>query len=106
MQQLKFNIMKLQLDLDEKIIRIEQNVNLGDFFSKLEQLFPDLKWREFTLEAGNIIYWSNPISIPWVVPEPPYLTCPWRTYTTTFDLAGDVVINSSLTSGVYNIDIS
>jgi len=44
--------MKLQIDLDAKIIRIEENVNLGEFFSKLEELLPDLKWREYELKVS------------------------------------------------------
>lgn len=78
--------MKLQLDFDNKIITIEEKVNLGEFFSKLEELLPDLKWREFDLEMKVINYWYNPI--PW---DQSYPTYPWTTYND---------------SGIYNIDLT
>ena len=55
--------MKLQLDFDEKTIRIEEKVNLGELFNKLEEILSDLKWREFDLDN-----------------EPPCPTYPWITY--------------------------
>ena len=68
--------MKIQIDTVEKTIKIEEKVNLGELFSYMEQLFPDLKWREFDLEVGTIINWINPITFP-VYPQPfdPYY--PW-----------------------------
>lgn len=80
--------MKIQLDTDLKIIRLEEKVNLGEFFSKLEELLPDLKWREYELDVVPIINWTSPMVINPV--EPYYPTYPW--YTTT--------------GGTYNIDIT
>ena len=82
--------MKIQIDTTEKIIKIEEKVNLGELFSKLEELFPDLKWREFNLETNTAIYWTNPIQYPYY----PLIT---------YDVAGDPVISSE---GTYNIDVT
>ena len=80
--------MKLQLDFDNKIIKIEEKVNLGEFFSKLEELLPDLKWREYDLEMGSITNWLN----PWIYPAYPQypIDYPWIT---TYE-------------GTYNIDVT
>ncbi|MBC7088650.1 MAG: hypothetical protein H5T96_09345 [Tissierellales bacterium] len=81
--------MKIQIDTDNKTICLEEKVNLGEFFSKLEELFPDLKWREYTLETGIINYWTNPIIINPHIPYPPD-SYPWTVYST----------------GTYNIDVT
>lgn len=83
--------MKIQLNTAEKTIKLEENIKLGELFSKLEEMFPELAWREYTLETGTIINWTTPVPyIPYVptYPENPY--CPW---TVTY---GD---------GTYNISI-
>ena len=83
--------MKLQLDFDEKTIKIEERVNLGEFFNKLEEILPDLKWREFDLEVGSITNWMNPIIINPITPYfPDVPQYPW--YTTC--------------EGTYNIDMT
>jgi len=68
--------MKIQIDTEKKLIKIEETANLGQFFSILEELLPDLKWREYDLEAvETIINWTNPIPyIPYYPdhPENPY----------------------------------
>lgn len=82
--------MKIQIDTIEKTIKIEEKVNLGELFSYMEQLFPDLKWREFNLEVGTIINWINPITLPqYPYPQPTDPYYPWI-----------------ITCGTYNIDIS
>ena len=54
--------MKLQINTKEKIIKLEESVNLGELFTQLEELLPNMKWREYTLER-NII-WNNPYVVP------------------------------------------
>ena len=78
--------MLIQIDTVEKTIKIEEKVNLGELFSYMEQLFPDLKWREFDLEVGTIVNWINPITFP-VYPYPEY------SWITTSD-------------GIYNVSVS
>lgn len=93
--------MKLQLDFDNKIIRTEERVNLGNFFSKLEEILPDLKWREFDLEVGSITNWINPI--PYPVYPAPYDITPCPPWIVTYDTAGDPIVDKS---GIYNINIT
>jgi hypothetical protein len=73
--------MKLQLDLEKKIIRIEEKVNLKELFNNLNKLFPKKEWEEFDLETNTKIEWqTNPIIIreyepyryPWN--QPPLIT--------------------------------
>ena len=96
--------MKLQLDTDTKTIKLEEKVNLGDLFNKLEEILPELKWREFELEMGSITNWVN----PWVVPiypdryYPPHLY-PWITY--VGDTSEEPIL-STISTGVYNIDMT
>lgn len=100
--------MKLQLDTIAKTIKIEEKVNLGELFNKLEELLPDLKWREFELEMGSITNWVNPWVIP-VYPDRyyPSYPLPWITY--VGDVGGDTAIEAftiTTVGGVYNIDVT
>ena len=56
--------MKLQIDTTNKILIIEERVNLGEFFILLNNLFPDFKWEEFNLEMKPIPNWYNPLTVP------------------------------------------
>jgi len=55
--------MKLQIDTDNKTIKIEEKVNLFDLMNKLQMLFPNDTWKEYTLESTQINNWSNPVYI-------------------------------------------
>lgn len=96
--------MKLQLDTKEKIIRIEGTVNLGELFNQLDNLFPNLEWREYSLEpVQTIINWISPITYP-ISPDYPD-THPWITYTD----GGGFNVESpdpKYLSEVFNINIS
>ena len=75
--------MKLQLDTTQKVIRLEEEVNLSDLFETLEKLLPNGLWKEFKLQQVVITSWVNPIvidrwpTIPFPSPyQPPwYVTC-------------------------------
>lgn len=86
--------MKLQLDLDNKIIRIEETVNLDKLFNQLEQILPNNQWKQFDLQPLTLTNWTTPIVIPtWVPTYPDY---PW--YTTVGDYP-------QVTSyGTYNVE--
>lgn len=90
--------MKIQLNTIEKTIKLEENIKLGELFSKLEEMFPDLTWREYTLETGCTIVWNNPIQITPILPQQPYIPhYPWQEPWITY--VGD-------TSCIVNIDIT
>jgi hypothetical protein len=94
--------MKLQLDTTNKIIKIEEVINLGEFMEMLENLLPCDKWKEFKLETQTVINWNNPIIIEPYYPKPsiPWYDQPWITYD-----ANGTTINYDLNSGVYNVEI-
>lgn len=85
--------MKLEINTQERKIRLLEEVNIGELFTFLEEILPDLKWREYSIE-GNIIvydYGQNPIIVnPTTSPtfpiNPIYPTAPnypWITYCTS-----------------------
>jgi len=94
--------MKLQLDTTNKIIKIEESVNLNEFIDLLKELLPDDKWKQFKLEAFSVINWNNPIIIekqpPWPNPyQQPWISC---------DIGGTDTneVNYRLNPGVFNIE--
>jgi hypothetical protein len=89
--------MRLQLDTKEKVIRLEESVNLAEFFENIKKLLHDGSWEEYRLETNCTINWTTPI----VVKEYPYWpTYPWITYGPD----APTIINST-TEGIYNIEI-
>jgi hypothetical protein len=71
--------MKIQLDFAEKSIKLEDNVNLGEFTKKIKKLIPD--WADWTLTTNTIIHnWTNPIVIDPVYPGPDQY--PWQPFYT------------------------
>lgn len=63
--------MKIQLDTDNKIIKLEQDVNLGEFYDLLPHLLPNDLWREFKLEMQIINNFNSPIIIKEYIPSNP-----------------------------------
>ncbi len=54
--------MKLQINDTAKTIKIEGEVNLGEFIEKISKLIPE--WKEYTLLTNTIINnWSTPIMV-------------------------------------------
>ena len=80
--------MKVELNTQEKIIKLTEPTNLGELFTFLEEILPDLKWREYSIE-GNVEYHrpNNPIIVnptPSYIPYTPNpITNPWVTYCTS-----------------------
>ena len=65
--------MKLFIDTENKVIKIEEKVNLGELIEKIKKLLPG-EWKEYKLEANTQMYWANPIVIhEWpIYPSNPY----------------------------------
>jgi hypothetical protein len=123
--------MKLQLDTENKIIRIEESVNLDEFYTMIKKLFPNDLWKKFKLETNVISNWTSPIIIKeypvypypytpqpiYIQPSPslpdthpftqpnyqpyPWITCGTSNLENTF---GDKTTSWNLNSGVYNIE--
>lgn len=96
--------MKIQIDTNLKTIKLEDSVNIGEFYEMMEKLFPDGQWKEFRLEANTVIDgWMNPIIInknipvlpyPWIpnIPSPYLVTCDYQ--------------STNQQNGVYNVAIN
>ena len=108
--------MKIQLDTENKTIKLEKEVVLSKLIETLEKLLPNGEWKEFTLETNTVIHqWSNPVVIPSVIPypAPTYPRPSWPWYSSTrlesnlppADDKGSAGMNSTmmLNKGVYNI---
>ena len=77
--------MNIQLDIENKTIKLEKDVVLSKLIETLDKLFPNGEWKEFTLETHTIIHhWSNPVVLPSVIPYPvppsPRPSWPWCGY--------------------------
>ncbi len=62
--------MKLQIDTEQKTIKLDGNENLGELVEVLEGIFLDGFWKEFELQVGVTI-------TPIVIEEAPYCPRPW-----------------------------
>jgi len=49
--------MKIQLDFDNKIVTIEDMVDLEMFFEKLKKIIPE--WKDWKLDTNPCIYYTN-----------------------------------------------
>ena len=103
--------MKIQIDTNEKMIAVEQNVNLDEFMKAVKKLFPNGEWKEYTIKTETTINWSNPIYIEiWQPMYPTYPYYPWVTYdtdTTKFSLVGDsVTYEGNNTNGIYCVEFN
>ena len=105
--------MKLQINTENKTIKIDSNILLSELFNALESLFPDGAWGELTLEVNSTIStnWANSIVIPWVRPYWPAGTetpkrwwddRPW--YNITYTSSGSIEPQITLTAGTFNVE--
>ena len=99
--------MKIQLDFDRKAIKVENNVNFGEFMKKIKQIFPNGEWKEFDLETNVSINWYpqytyteprwiNPNELNWINPNEPFIT-----YSNGIKTG---IENISTTTGIVNIE--
>ena len=97
--------MKIQLDTTAKVIRVEEAINLGEFFKALRNLLPNNLWKEYALEVNTVINWTYPI-IPYYPTVPTY---PWLEPIVTCDTHFSDVDSPStalaVETGIYNIEI-
>jgi len=72
--------MKIQLDTESKIIKIENSIKFGELVEALEKLLPKGEWKKYELQTNTIINsWTNPIIIK-EYPQPIYPSYPWITF--------------------------
>ena len=91
--------MKLQIDTENKTIKVEQYVVFSDLIRVLNKLLPK-EWRNYTLEPNTIIYsWYPHYTYYYPTIEP----IKWEVTsgTTTYDAKHA----DTITSSVYNIEV-
>ncbi len=54
--------MKLFIDTESKVIKIEETVNFGELIEKVKKLLPG-EWKEYKIETNSVIQWYNPVVI-------------------------------------------
>jgi len=92
--------MKLQIDTTNKIIRIEEAVNLNELLKMVKALFPNDTWKEYKLETAVIKEWINPI----VVNPNPYNVWPW--HVPYYTNCGDLTVSGESEQPVYNVSVN
>lgn len=106
--------MKLQIDFENKRIKLLDEVELGSFVEALKGLFPG-KWKEFKLESAvEYINWYNPIVIreiqPWITPWTGTTVTDYTISTdpnpcTITNMSKDTISTSIVENGICNVDI-
>lgn len=108
--------LRIQLNTAEKTIKLEGNVNLGEFYKQIKKLLPKDSpfgsWDEYAIETQTTIsYWNNPIIVKEYVPYTPWWnTCTTGSYIvsncTTAVADGGITYTSASTSDcIYNLEI-
>jgi len=99
--------MKIQIDTTEKVIRVEEKVNLGTLYNYLRKFFPNNEWKKYSIDAHTVIQWGQPWYIYVDRPYKPYQ--PWITWygsdVVTLDDSGTTTRKFEINSGVYNVEI-
>jgi hypothetical protein len=82
--------MKLQLDTNNKTIKVEEQVGLAELVEILDKLLPNGEWKEYQLQTNTTIVWqNNPIVIHrdrWPNPIPLTYFGTERKYETPFEI--------------------
>jgi hypothetical protein len=64
-------MIQITIKEDEKSIRVDEVISLGELIEKLEVLLPNGAWKGFKLEPTLLREWKD----PWIIPMP-YPTYP------------------------------
>ena len=70
-----------ETDFDKKIIKLESNVNLGEFYDKIKNILDD--WKGYKLETSTTINWNVPVVTKEYIPHRPFIPQPWYEVTNT-----------------------
>lgn len=107
--------MNIQIDTNNKTIKLQEAVNLGEFREILLKLFPNDEWKEYKLETNTIINnWTNPIIVerhiykdyfPWWSNQPYYVGDLPGTLSTSFTATMGGEYTGDNNAGVYNVSI-
>lgn len=95
--------MKIQIDTDNKIVKILEDTNIGMLVEMLKDLLKE-DFNSYTIKAVEMssIPWIDPIIIPYPYPLP--TTAPYTPFTNPYP-AWDWPITICGTTGVYNVEV-
>lgn len=100
--------MKLQIDTDNKTIKVDDDVQFSELVEALEKLLPKGLWKDFTLQNERIDWWNNPVIIKErIIENSPYWPSPIWIDTTTNKTPIDpniVYCSNNMQSGIFNIE--
>lgn len=94
--------MKLFIDTENKVIKIDETVNFGELIEKVKKLLHN-DWKDYKLETNTVIQWRNPVVIQdWpLFPRYPYFwTQPY------YGSGGTVTGETKITTDSVTIDMS
>jgi len=102
--------MKIQIDTTEKVIRVEEKVNLGTLYNYLRKFFPNNEWKKYSIDAHTTIQWAPYYTYVPIYEERPYNPyVPWITWYGADVVAlgddGSTARQFEFNSGVYNVEI-
>lgn len=85
---LKYNIMKLELDFRNKVIKVEDTVNFKELIKTIKETLKD--WKDWNIQGQPSFYWNY---------YPPTIT-----YTDTFDWSSipTITCGDNITTCLYN----
>lgn len=99
--------MKINIDTENKVITLDEDVNLHEFYEEINTLLSDGKWRSYTLRIKTKIFDTPTIVTPHTIINPyqpipnfnppPTIYCGDLTYSdnTTLDYGGDITLDFS-----------
>ena len=98
--------MKLFIDIENKVIKIEETVNFGELIEKVKKQLPG-EGKDYKIETNSVIQWSNPVVIQdW----PLYRSYPYWWATACHSISGTVTPGQTITSagsqGSFTVDMS
>lgn len=105
--------MKLQIDTENKTIKIDESVNLGELSEVLLKLFPKLEWKEYSLIPNTVIT-KECVHQPddgvrrWPSPYTPGSGTPWWEVQPFIMYSTDTIssINTEDNQKLFNIEIT
>lgn len=98
--------MKIQLDTTNKVIKLENSINLGELVKNLEKILPKAEWKQFTLETNTVINnWNSPVIIREYPQYPHRWDWPWVSSTTENYMSGSSLHSKDLSSNALKLSL-
>ena len=111
--------MKIQVDIVNKTIKVEGDINLQVLFKHIKQFLPDGQWKEYELETNTVINWNTgpiyptypvlPYYLTWQPDQYfPTITCGTIDLSSTADttITGNGIVMDMSTSDIVNFEVT